>query len=146
MRLMYRIPTPRSCRSDESCRGELLPRGGANRSEREVRYTATNAYSGNNGRAAILNSTQGASVVYTSGNAGNGANPQPDGIIIGAGAQILTPQVKALVAQSPGIPTPVGSFNITQLGDPSDKIGKDTNFRGLTVFDNVLYYTNGGNL
>jgi hypothetical protein len=109
----------------------------------KLRYTKTNAYSGNNGRAAILNNTQGANVVYTAGNAGNGGNPQPDGIIIAAGAQILTPEVKALVAQSPGIPTPVGSFNITQLGDTADKIGKDTNFRGLTIFDNVIYYTKG---
>jgi hypothetical protein len=37
----------------------------------------------------------------------------------------------------------VGSFNITQLGLPADKIGKDDNFRGLTIFDNVLYYTKG---
>jgi hypothetical protein len=109
----------------------------------KLRYTKTNAYSGNNGRAAILNNTNGANVVYTSGNAGNGGNPQPDGIIIAAGAQILTPEVKALVAQSPGTPTPVGSFNITQLGDSADKIGKDTNFRGLTIFNNVLYYTKG---
>ena len=109
----------------------------------KLRFTKTNAYSGNNGRAAILNNTQGANVVYTSGNAGNGGNPQPDGIIIGAGAQILTPEVKALVAQSPGLPTPVASFNITQLNESPDKIGKDTNFRGLTVFDNVLYYTKG---
>ena len=109
----------------------------------QLRYTITNAYSGNNGRAAILNNTQGANVVYTSGNAGNGGNPQPDGIIIAAGAQILTPEVKSIVAQSPGIPTPVGSFNITQLGDAVDKIGKDTNFRGLTIFNNVLYYTKG---
>ena len=109
----------------------------------KIRYTLTNAYSGNNGRAAILNNTQGANLIYTSGNAGNGGNPQPDGIIIAAGAQILTPEVKAEVAQTPGIPTPVGSFNITQLGDTADKIGKDTNFRGLTIFDNVLYYTKG---
>ena len=109
----------------------------------KLRFTKTNAYSGNNGRAAILNNTQGENVVYMSGNAGNGGNPQPDGIIIGAGAQILTPEVKALVAQSPGQPTPVGSFNITQLGDTADKIGKDTNFRGLTIFNNVLYYTKG---
>ena len=47
------------------------------------------------------------------------------------------------MAQKPGAPTPVASFNITQLGDPVDKIGKDTNFRGLTVFNNVLYYTKG---
>ena len=109
----------------------------------KFRFTITNAYSGNNGRAAILNNANGVNVFYTSGNAGNGGNPQPDGIIIGAGAQILTPEVKAMVAQSPGTPTPVGSFNITQLGLPVDKIGKDTNFRGLTIFDNVLYYTKG---
>jgi hypothetical protein len=107
------------------------------------KFTKTNAYSGNNGRAAILNNTQGANLVYTAGNAGNGANPQPDGIIIGAGTQILTPEVKALVAQKPGDPTPVGSFNITQLGKKADKVGKDTNFRGLTIFDNVVYLSKG---
>ena len=37
----------------------------------------------------------------------------------------------------------MASFNITQLGDTADKIGKDTNFRGLTIFGNVLYYTKG---
>ena len=109
----------------------------------KFRFTKTNAYSGNNGRAAILSNTQGADVFYTAGNAGNGGNPQPDGIIIGAGAQILTPEIKTLVAQDPGMPTPVGSFNITQLSDPADKIGKDTNFRGMTIFNNVLYYTKG---
>jgi hypothetical protein len=106
-------------------------------------FTKTNAYSGNNGRAAILNNSGGANFFYTSGNAGNGGNPQPDGVIVGAGAQILNPQVKALVAQNPGDPTPVGSFNITQLCDTADKIGKDTNFRGLTTFNNVLYTTKG---
>jgi len=107
------------------------------------KFTETNAYSGNNGRAAILNNTDGANFLYTAGNAGNGGNPQPDGIIIGAGAQILTPQTKAEVAQRPGLPSPVASFNISQLGDSQDKIGKDTNFRGLTIFNNVLYYTKG---
>jgi len=107
------------------------------------RYTETNAYSGNNGRAVILNNTQDANILYTAGNAGNGGNPQPDGIIIGAGAQIMTPEVKAEVAQNPGTPTPVASFNITQLGFAPDKIGKDTNFRGLTIFHDVLYYTKG---
>src|SRR5262249_58662461 len=85
----------------------------------------------------------GENVIYMAGNAGNGSTPQPDGIIIAAGAQILDPEVKALIAQHPGIPTPVGIFNITQLGDPADKIGKDTSFRGLTIFENVLYYTKG---
>jgi hypothetical protein len=107
----------------------------------KFRFTETNAYSGNNGRAAILNGQ--ANELYTAGNAGNGGSPQPDGVIVAAGAQILDPQVKAEVAQKPGDPTPVGSFNITQLGDTADKIGKDTNFRGMTIFDNVLYYTKG---
>jgi hypothetical protein len=106
-------------------------------------FTLTNAYSGNNGRAAILNNTSGANLFYTAGNAGNGSNPQPAGIILGAGAQILTPAATSEAAQSPGIPTPVASFNVTQLGDKADKIGKDTNFRGLTIFNNVLYYTKG---
>ena len=107
----------------------------------KLHFTATNAYSGNNGRAAILNADDG--VLYAAGNAGNGSNPQPNGVILGAGAQILTPEVNLLVAQSPGLPTPVGSFNITELGDKPDKIGKDTNFRGLSIFDNVIYYTKG---
>jgi hypothetical protein len=104
-------------------------------------FTLTNAYSGDNGRAAILNNA--ANVIYTAGNAGNGSNPQPNGIIVAAGAQILTPSNLPETFQTPGAPTPVGSFNITQLGDKSDKIGKDTNFRGLTIFDNVVYYTKG---
>ena len=106
-------------------------------------FTETNAYSGNNGRAAILNREDGADLLYTAGNAGNGANPQPNGIILGGGAQILDPELEPEVAQSPGSPTPVGSFNVTQLGDKADKIGKDTNFRGMTIFDHVLYYTKG---
>jgi hypothetical protein len=108
-----------------------------------VSFTETNAYSGNNGRAAILNDTGHKPVYYMAGNAGNGSNPQPDGIITGAGAQIATPQHRTESAQRPGQPTPVGSFNITQLGDPPDKIGKDTNFRGLTIFNNVVYLTKG---
>ncbi|HET6145320.1 MAG TPA: hypothetical protein VFE02_17570, partial [Candidatus Acidoferrales bacterium] len=107
----------------------------------KIRYTLTNAYSGNNGRAAILNTA--ANVTYTSGNAGNGGNPQPDGIIAGAGAQIMNAEVKSEVAQNPGAPTPVGSFNLTELGLGADKVGKDTNFRGLTTHNNVLYYTKG---
>jgi hypothetical protein len=111
--------------------------------EGNFRFTKTNAYSGNNGRAAILNDRHDVDVIYTTGNAGNGGNPQPNGIIIGAGAQIMTPQTQPLSSQSPGLPTPVGSFSITQLGLKADKIGKDTNFRGLTIFDNVIYVTKG---
>jgi hypothetical protein len=106
-------------------------------------FTETNAYSGNNGRAAIEAKIDGKYYIYTSGNAGNGSNPQPDGIILGAGAQIITPSDQPEADQAPGTPTPVGSFNITELGDKADKIGKDDNFRGLTIYNNVLYYTKG---
>jgi hypothetical protein len=108
------------------------------------RFTETNAYSGNNGRAAILNNANGANVYYTSGNAGNGANPQPTGVILGAGAQIVTPSNMPEAQQlGTNAPTPVGSFNIIELGDKADKAGKDTNFRGLRVFNNVIYTTKG---
>ena len=106
-------------------------------------FTETNAYSGNNGRAAILNDAPGANVFYSAGNAGNGSNPQPAGVVEGAGAQIVSPSFAPESAQSPPAPTPVGSFSVTQLGDKPDKIGKDDNFRGMTVYDNVLYYTKG---
>jgi hypothetical protein len=104
-------------------------------------FTETNAYSGNNGRAAVLNNA--GNVIYTAGNAGNGANPQPNGVVLGAGTQIMTPSFATEASQTPGPPTPVGSFSVTQLGDKADKVGKDDNFRGLTVFNNVVYLTKG---
>ncbi len=53
-------------------------------------FTRTNAYSGNNGRAAILNNSLGVNLFYMVANAGNGWQPP----------------VKAEVAQSPEIPRP----------------------------------------
>ncbi len=107
-------------------------------------FTKTNAYSGNNGRAAVLNDRAIPNVYYMSGNAGNGKNPQPVGVIEGAGAQIATASHLPESQQvDPGQPTPLGSFSVTQLGDAADKVGKDTNFRGLRVFNNVVYYTKG---
>jgi hypothetical protein len=108
-------------------------------------FTEINAYSGNNGRAAILSNRRGANFIYTAGNAGNGANPQPVGIVLGAGAQIMTPPTRPEKDQTPGVPVPVASFNINQLAGngQTDKIGKDDNFRGMTIFHNVLYYTKG---
>jgi len=106
-------------------------------------FTETNDYSGNNGRAAIAAVVDGHEYYYTAGNAGNGSNPQPNGVILGAGAQIVTPSTENPYAQVPGAPTPVGSFSVAELGDKADKVGKDDNFRGLTISNNVLYYTKG---
>jgi len=109
----------------------------------QLSYTETNAYSGDNGRAAIEADVDGRQYFYTAGNAGNGSNPQPDGIISGAGAQVITPSNLPEHAQQPGTPTQVGSFDVTELGDKQDKIGKDDNFRALAIHDNVLYYVKG---
>jgi len=106
-------------------------------------FTETNAYSGNNGRAAVLNNTNGANFFYTAGNAGNGANPQPNGVILGAGTQFIDPSAAPESLQTPTTPTPLGSFSVTLLGDKADKVGKDDNFRGLTIHNNVVYFTKG---
>ncbi len=45
--------------------------------------------------------------------------------------------------RTPGAPTPLGNFNITQLGQKADKSAKDDNFRGLTVNGSVIYTTKG---
>lgn len=113
--------------------------------EGEFRFTKTNAYSGDNGRATISYSRGNATLLYAAGNAGNGSNPQPAGVVLGAGAQIMAAQKRALVSQQPGAPTPVASFNITQLpaNTKPDKVGKDDNFRGLAIFHNTLFFTKG---
>jgi hypothetical protein len=68
-------------------------------------FTETNAYSGNNGRAAILNNSNGVEAFYTAGNAGNCANPQPNGIILGAGTQFIDPTKAPERFQTPSTPT-----------------------------------------
>jgi hypothetical protein len=94
--------------------------------------TPTNAYSGNNGRAAILSN----SFYYTVGNSNNGSGT-PANVVGAAGAQLVTPGTNQLV------PSELGSFSITQYGYTADKAGKDNNFRGLTIFNNTLYVDKG---
>ncbi len=118
----------------------------------QFNFTETNAYTGDNGRAAIVADSKGSSpTIFTAGNAGNGnaSFPPPSGttqfpgVVLGAGAQSVAPSIGSEAFQNPGSPTPVGSFDVTQLGDKQDKIGKDDNFRGLTIYNNVLYYMKG---
>ena len=105
-------------------------------------FTRTNAYSGDNGRAAITNDEHGNDLLYTAGNAGQSKSP-PANVVQSAGAQFITPSFLPEADQNPGTPTPLGSFNISQLGYPLDKATKDDNFRGITIHDNVIYYTKG---
>lgn len=94
--------------------------------------TPTNAYSGNNGRAAFLSN----SFYYTVGNSNNGSGT-PANVVGAAGAQLVTPGTNQLV------PTELGSFSITQYGYAADKAGKDNNFRGLTIYNNTVYVAKG---
>ena len=94
--------------------------------------TDTNAYSGNNGRAAYLSN----GFYYTVGNSNNGGGT-PANVVGAAGAQLVTPGTPA------GKPIELGSFSITQYGFKADKAGKDNNFRGLTIFDNTVYVAKG---
>ena len=107
-------------------------------------FTETSAFSGDNGRAAILDPEDGPDgTIFAVGNAGNGANPEPAAVIDGAGSQILTPADKPEAAQNPGTPNPFGNFSITELGNSADKSGKDNNYRGLAVYDGVVYLSKG---
>src|SRR5579871_4555525 len=87
-----------------------------------IQITPTNAYSGNNGRAAILAN----GLYYMVGNSNNGAGT-PANVVAAAGVEIATPGQSATT-----VPTQIGNFSITQVNDPStgkpyaaDKLGKD---------------------
>src|SRR5208282_5012738 len=100
-----------------------------------LQVTATNAYNGNNGRAAIATGSGG---YYLVGNAGNGNGSTQT--TANTGVQLLS---AAATNGALGINSQVGQFNTTQVGNPADKLAKDNNFRGETVFNNTLYVTKG---
>jgi uncharacterized protein (TIGR03437 family) len=106
-----------------------------------MQVTPTNAYSGNNGRAAILSG----GLYYMVGNSNNGTGT-PTNVTTSTGAEIATPGQSQTT-----VPQQIGTFSITSVIDPAtgknyataDKAGKDNNFRGLTIFNNTLYVTKG---
>ncbi len=114
--------------------------------EGRLRITDGNAYSGNNGRAAIK---AGSGAYYLAGNNNNGGLSKTQllttqvglDLINSTGAEFLIP------GQTPPVPPnidKIGDFEITQLGYPTaDKAGKDNNFRGIAIFNNTLYVTKG---
>ncbi|HZP58926.1 MAG TPA: hypothetical protein VFB27_01285 [Opitutaceae bacterium] len=111
-----------------------------------IQVTPVNAYSGNNGRAAILANGN----YYMVGNAGNGSGTEPTNIVNNTGVQMTTPGGSpntTVVGAQQGTPGSKNGFqygfSVTQVGDPADKSGKDDNFRGMTVFNNTLYVTKG---
>jgi hypothetical protein len=124
----------------------------------KVAVTSVNAYSGNNGRAAVLAN----GVYYMVGNSGNGNG---DGFILSALSDNTGVQAMASGNSGNGSTTVIGEalgtygasvgyqrgFSLAQVPDPAhpgqnyaaDKTGKDCNFRGLAVFNDTLYVTKG---
>jgi uncharacterized protein (TIGR03437 family) len=106
-----------------------------------IQVTPTNAYSGNNGRNAILSN----GLYYMVGNSNNGTGT-PTNVTTATGVEIATPGQSQTT-----IPQQVGNFNITSVVNPvtgtnyttADKAGKDNNFRGMTIFANTLYVSKG---
>jgi hypothetical protein len=120
--------------------------------DRSTRVTPVNAYSGNNGRAAILNDSYGQNIYYTAGNAGNGSGTPPVFIVNNTGVQIAQPNLPdtTVVGVQQGTSGAAKGFqygySVTQYGSPAyspDKSGKDNNFRGETIFHKTLYVTKG---
>lgn len=93
-----------------------------------VQVTTTNAYNGNNGRAAIAT----AGGYYLVGNAGNGNGSTQT--TANTGVQFLS---TASVNGGLGANTQVGLYSA------SDGSPKDNNFRGETIYDNTLYVSKG---
>jgi len=130
----------------------IYPRGvaqfDATGSSSSVQVTSVNAYSGNNGRAAIFDVPD--NQYFMVGNAGNGSGTEPVGVVNNTGVQIVTPGANGesqVVGKQQGTPGAANGFefgfSIAQLGLGTDKSGKDDNFRGMTVFNNTLYVTKG---
>ncbi|MGA2792027.1 MAG: hypothetical protein ABSE69_00620, partial [Roseiarcus sp.] len=94
--------------------------------------TQTLAYGGNNGRAAVLAPN---GQYYTVGNSNNGSGT-PSQLTTSTGLEVVTP---GATRNSKMIdPTYQLSFN-----GKADKAGKDSNFRGLTLYNGNLYFTKG---
>ena len=119
-----------------------------------VSATNVNAYSGNNGRAAILATNvngSGQDEYLMVGNAGNGSGTEPADIISDTGVQSIVPHSSnpdsTVIGALQGTPGSANGFEygfaVAQLGYPADKSGKDDNFRGLTVAGNQLYVSKG---
>ena len=110
-----------------------------------IEITEGNAYSGNNGRAAIKANW----TYYLVGNDNNGGLSKSQltktkvgvNLVSSTGAELLFP------GQTPPLPpdiNKIGDFEVTQVGfTTADKAGKDNNFRGLTIFNNTMYVTKG---
>jgi hypothetical protein len=104
-------------------------------------YTDGDAYSGDNSRAVMLADN---GFYYTAGNDNNGglSKKQLPEVQLGidlshsTGAELFTPG-------APPLAPPANNMIAYFLNSSGDKPGKDTNFRGLTIYNNTLYVAKG---
>lgn len=106
-----------------------------------LQITDGNAYSGDNGRAAIKGAN---GLYYMVGNDNSGNIPKKSLLTTIPGVELVNGTgAESLVPDQPAPQPP----NIDMIGRlmfaSGDKPGKDTNFRGLTIFNNTLYVTKG---
>ncbi|MFZ0820028.1 MAG: hypothetical protein WAM91_08150 [Candidatus Acidiferrales bacterium] len=112
-----------------------------------ISITPGNAYSGDNGRAAMKGSN---GQYYMAGN-DNSGNLGKKNLIFGKGDTPTVPGIELVNATGAETLTPGGippvPANIGMIGRleliSGDKAGKDTNFRGLRIYNNTLYVTKG---
>ena len=103
-------------------------------------YTDGDAYSGDNSRAA-MQATNGFYYSVGNDNSGGLSKKQVPETQLGfdlshsTGAELFVPGASPLV--------PPSNNMISYFTFSGDKPGKDTNFRGLTIFDNTLYVVKG---
>ena len=119
--------------------------------EGHLRVTEGNAYSGDNGRAAI----KGHGLYYTVGNDNSGNLSKKQVTTTIAGEELVQSNGVELLVPGATPPVPpniakIGDFEINQVIEPStglpyalDKAGKDDNFRGITIHHDTLYVTKG---
>jgi hypothetical protein len=106
-----------------------------------ISYTDGDAYSGDNSRASIKADNE---LYYSVGNDNNGGLKAATFLTTqlgynlshSTGAELFVPGAAPLVPPDNNMI----SYFISITGD---KPGKDTNFRGMTIFDNTLYVTKG---
>ena len=102
--------------------------------------TEGNAYSGDNGRAAIKG---GNGLYYMVGNDNSGdlSKKQVSTTIDGVNLSNATGSELLYPGATPPLPPNIEMIGRLEFG--TDKPGKDTNFRGLTIFNNTLYVAKG---
>ena len=113
--------------------------------EGRLQITDGNAYSGNNGRAAV----KADGLYYLAGNDNNGGLSKTQLTTTHVGVDLVNSTGVELLFPGLAPPLPpnidkIGDFEVTQVGFTTpDKPGKDNNFRGLTAFNQTLYVTKG---